>query len=344
MLYDEYHLSRLHTKQRPDIALHSTLSLSKGSSAGFTLLEVLLVIAIIVALTGVVLRGVNIQKTFTNAMDAEHVHYQKQIENAMYQHLVQKWELLNDTQLPVGKANAKPICRYQVTTDATCVNLDGLIPEYLAALPVERREKNPNYTGYTVYKDGGRVSVIAAHLGEEVGTTGPAPTVSDVQVAWGISNQSIIGVTTYLPWFSIADIHVVFSEDVTVQSNAFSLQGAASYAVTGFSYDANTHDAHWTVSPAIDINHLTLSLDGSIHDADGLTLPGGGYIFNFSVLPGDVNNDHGVNTTDCTIIRNNYFPVQQPYDVHLDMNGDGIVNVTDWNAPFCRGRIGTSLP
>lgn len=136
---------------------------------GFTLLEILLAIAIMVALTGVALRSVNVRKTLTSTLDAEHVHYQKQIENAMYQHLTEKWELLNDTQLPVGKANAKPICRYQVTTDSSCVNLDGLIPGYVAALPVERRETNPNYTGYTVYKEVGRVHVLAAHLGEAVG-------------------------------------------------------------------------------------------------------------------------------------------------------------------------------
>ncbi|MEK7137645.1 MAG: prepilin-type N-terminal cleavage/methylation domain-containing protein, partial [Patescibacteria group bacterium] len=167
-------------KQRGNIrhrALRRGLAPRSGivSRKGFTLLEVLLVIAIIVALAGMIFGAIRVQRIFTDSLDAEHRHYQKQLENAMYQHLVGEWELLNDVNIPEGQANAKPICTYTVMTDPTCANLDGLIPTYMAALPRDKRETNPNYTGYTVYKNSGRVLVVAAHLGEELGQQSNGP-------------------------------------------------------------------------------------------------------------------------------------------------------------------------
>jgi hypothetical protein len=59
------------------------------------------------------------------------------------------------------------------------------------------------------------------------------------------------------------------------------------------------------------------------------------------VLPGDVNDDGAVNTTDGVLILYNPTPAH-PYKVFYDINGDGIVDKTDF--VLYRPFIGTVLP
>jgi hypothetical protein len=85
-------------------------------------------------------------------------------------------------------------------------------------------------------------------------------------------------------------------------------------------------------------------LDGDWTDsvssfASGNGTAGGNFAFRFNVLPGDVNNDGAVNTTDGTLIRNNPSP-PGAYQAQRDVNGDGVVNTTDFN--LVRAKIGTA--
>jgi hypothetical protein len=52
-----------------------------------------------------------------------------------------------------------------VTGDSSCVNLDALVPQYLAAIPYDSSEDTPNHSGYSVYLNVGRAEVIAVNLG-----------------------------------------------------------------------------------------------------------------------------------------------------------------------------------
>ena len=159
----------------------------KERRPAFTLIELLLVIAIIAVLAGVVMGAINIPGFLGNAYDAERKHNVNQLENAMYQHLVDQWEMLNEVDIPEGEENAKDVCIHGLTdvqaTAANCVKLDGLIPIFMAGLPTDPSEPNPNYTGYKVYKSAGRPRFVAAHLGElpvEGGGGGAGITVSAI--------------------------------------------------------------------------------------------------------------------------------------------------------------------
>ena len=65
------------------------------------------------------------------------------------------------------------------------------------------------------------------------------------------------------------------------------------------------------------------------------------YTRRLDVLPGDVNDDGAVNTTDGVLILNNFTPAH-PYNAFYDMNGDGAVNMADFD--LYRPQIGTVLP
>ena len=67
-----------------------TARLGKGQR-GFTLVELLLCIAIIAILAGIAFYYINPRKNIAAARDAERTHWAKQLEDAMYQRLVDKW-------------------------------------------------------------------------------------------------------------------------------------------------------------------------------------------------------------------------------------------------------------
>jgi hypothetical protein len=115
-----------------------------------------------------------------------------------------------------------------------------------------------------------------------------------------------------------------------------------------------------TVTSAIGIDYGPVTLTGAgtsyvitlarpINTADRVTFtissPGiATYTRRLDVLPGDVKDTGVVTMQDAVIIRNDYLgfaPVTIPA-IFLDINGDGVVNVTDYN--LVRRLIGTQLP
>jgi hypothetical protein len=163
-----------------------------------------------------------------------------------------------------------------------------------------------------------------------------APTVVHYYVLFGTQKYDLIGSTRIrLPW-SITGIQVVFSEPITA-GDASSLTGLPISGVSG----VGTSTLTWTLSAAQPIGSFMTNLIGggtALMDAGGNGLTGT-TAFNFKVLQGDVNDDGYVNSQDFLLA---YAATAQPYNIFFDVNGDGVVDMTD--VMIVRNRIGTQLP
>ena len=118
---------------------------TKRASKGFTLLEILLVIAAIGILAAIVLVAINPTRQINQARQAAVNSDKNTIEKALQQALI-------DTGNYPAELDGvqRKICSSTVTTD--CINLSSLIPDYVAAIP--------SSTTYTVARgNDGRVYV-----------------------------------------------------------------------------------------------------------------------------------------------------------------------------------------
>jgi len=144
----------------------------KKPRAGFTLIELLLAISIILVLAGIVSSVIDVRVVLIGTRDTKRSSDAKQLENAMYQHLIDQWEILNNSAIPEGEESAKNICKEILppgipVSDPACVNLDALTPDFLPQLPQDLAEPpNSNFSGYKVYKNLGRPRIVASHVGE----------------------------------------------------------------------------------------------------------------------------------------------------------------------------------
>lgn len=121
------------------------MSALKHSPKGFTLIELLLVMGIIGTLAAITIVAINPTKQLNATKDVARLNEAKAINNALTQYLVAV------SSLPSGIGIMdKPICKQGITTDSTCVNLDTLVPTYIAAIPRDASETTANYTGYLV--------------------------------------------------------------------------------------------------------------------------------------------------------------------------------------------------
>jgi hypothetical protein len=140
-----------------------------------------------------------------------------------------------------------------------------------------------------------------------------------------------------VPW-QISGIQVVFSRPIT-SGNINSLGGVSA---TGFS-GLGTNTLTWTINP-ISQAAVSTTLAGTganaLKSGNGAAL-GGGVDFPqaFKVLWGDVNDDGVVNASDMVLDNN---ARAQPYNLIYDLNGDGVVDLTD--VQIVRTRNGTTLP
>ena len=127
---------------------------------GFTLLEILLVIATIGILASIVLVSINPNRQLAQVRNAERRSEVNTIYKAIEQYLIDKGSY------PAGiTTSIQDICINGNTTN--CVNLGVLVPDYIAAIPID-----PGGAAYKVGINAGnnRVSVIAinAELGQGI--------------------------------------------------------------------------------------------------------------------------------------------------------------------------------
>jgi prepilin-type N-terminal cleavage/methylation domain-containing protein len=126
---------------------------------GFTLLEILLVVAAIAILAGIVIIAINPSKQLGDTRNAQRQADVNTILNAVYQ-----YSLDNNGTLPASiTTTATAIC----STGGTCTGLIDLAVlttagKYLVAMPRDPQSPTGNSVGYTIMKDvNGRIVVAA---------------------------------------------------------------------------------------------------------------------------------------------------------------------------------------
>ena len=138
---------------------------------GFTLIEILLVVAIIAILAGIIIIAVNPNKQLLDAHATQRKSDVSTILNAVYQYAVDNKGSMPGANIPTSPAAAIEICT--LTVSATCVT-DGLADlstlivtqTYLTSIPVDPAGNVTNGAGYTIQKTtNGRITVTAPAVG-----------------------------------------------------------------------------------------------------------------------------------------------------------------------------------
>lgn len=141
------------------------MKLPTSKQKGFTLLEVLLVIAILAILAAIVIVAINPGKQLADSRDAQRRADVNTILNAVYQYSID-----NDGDLPGPStipAATEELCRSGSGLTPDCTGLIDLSDvtaneTYLVSLPFDPQETNTNQTGYEIRQTGnGRVTVSA---------------------------------------------------------------------------------------------------------------------------------------------------------------------------------------
>ena len=157
-----------------------------------------------------------------------------------------------------------------------------------------------------------------------------------------------------IPWTNVDTISVVFDQGVTIAADDAILVGVnTAYYLTSFSYDTVTHVASWTkLSGSFDKDRLLLHISGapdgvrgnlegglldgdwidgqSTQSGDGLT--GGDFNFRFNVLPGDVNQNGLVTSSDVVLTRNALGSTCLGgglYSIYKDVSANAAINTVD---------------
>ena len=151
--------------------------MNKAYKTGFTLIEILLVIAILAILAAVVIIAINPGKQFGEAQNAQRWSDVRAILDAVHQYSIDNNGALPE-QIPEGIScltGGVDVCKPDMSCDGA--NIDELIADqkYLTTLPVDPTWDEEQTTGYLIMKsDSGRVSVCApdAYGDEEISVTG----------------------------------------------------------------------------------------------------------------------------------------------------------------------------
>ena len=146
-------------------APHFLLTISYPSKRGFTLLEVLLVVALIAILAGIVIIAINPGKQLGDTRNAQRKVDVNTILNAVYQ-----YSLDNNGYLPAAITTTDTAICLDTGTCTGLVELSGdLVPTYIVSMPVDPSltATAGDTTGYTISKDAttGRVTITAPKAG-----------------------------------------------------------------------------------------------------------------------------------------------------------------------------------
>ncbi len=121
----------------------------------FTLIELLLVIAIIAVLAGIVIVAVNPSLMLSKAQDVKRSSQAKQLQNALNQYVIDKGGLLSDfTTVSTSATSPTEMCKIGATDHSSCFVIDMLVPAYVAKIVPDIAEPcSSNNLGYSMYRD-----------------------------------------------------------------------------------------------------------------------------------------------------------------------------------------------
>ncbi len=137
-------------------------------TAGFTLIEILLVVASIAILAGIVILAINPSKQLADARNAQRENDVRTILDAVYQYAID-----NNGSFPGAiTTSAQNICKDDA---ADCTSLADITTEltdnqtYLVSIPRDPTGSTDNATGYTILKTSdGRLTVAAPSAEQSV--------------------------------------------------------------------------------------------------------------------------------------------------------------------------------
>lgn len=124
----------------------------------------MLALGMLGVLASVVMVAINPTKQLDEARDAERHSHVRELQSAMIQYIIDNRVRPGDKEIPEGAANALPICRRGVT-NVGCINMDDLLSTYAPCIPYDGAETDNKFTGYSIHLQGGRMIVVAEHLG-----------------------------------------------------------------------------------------------------------------------------------------------------------------------------------
>ncbi|HSX16463.1 MAG TPA: type II secretion system protein [Candidatus Saccharimonadales bacterium] len=150
--------------------MKSFKQIKQTNEGGFTLLEVLLVVAIIAILASIVIIAINPAKQLADSRNSQRHADVNTILNAAYQYAVD-----NNGTLPTGVTTTDT----EVCATATCAGLADLSQltasgKYIVAIPKDPKCTDANGACYNIIKDAnGRITVSAplAELGKTISAT-----------------------------------------------------------------------------------------------------------------------------------------------------------------------------
>ncbi len=171
-----------------------------------------------------------------------------------------------------------------------------------------------------------------------------------------LANSSLI------TWQTIDQISVTFDEPGVVDSNALRILNGSNQdlalAAGGYTYDAATRTARWTLNSALTAGRFLISLeagmvrDGALANLDGEwttsvstyassgnNTAGGNLNFQFHYLPGDVSRSGQTNPGDVNLLRSLGTTVPNATNYWMDVTGNNQINPGDVNFVRSLGTV-----
>jgi prepilin-type N-terminal cleavage/methylation domain-containing protein len=136
---------------------------------GFTLIEILLVIGIIVLLAGALIVAINPGRQFAKARNTQRTTDVNAILSAIVQNMTDnqgRWNCPSSQNYATSLPSVVATIRATGTEAGTNeINLSCLAPTYIPRIPLDPTNGTPENTGYTLQQDpvSGRITVCAAN-------------------------------------------------------------------------------------------------------------------------------------------------------------------------------------